>query len=147
MPTLAVDSDPIRARPVIIDIVRAYEGILFGLVVVILAAFLSGSGAGLAEFAAVLVLPAVLMVAFMHLGRPPRGLYVLRAAGALVGWALGWIVFIPLFIALSYAVFTAPAWPLVYVTIAVADGILLGLCVAAADRIGLRMRARASVGA
>ena len=129
-------------RPVIVDIVRAYEGILLGLVLILLAAVVSAAGPGTTEFAAVLVLPALLMVAFMHLGAPPRGLFLLRSAGALVGWALSWVVFIPLFIVLSYAIFSAAAGILVYITIAVLDGLLIGLCITAVDRIAKRMRPR-----
>ncbi len=142
MATPALDPATVPARPVIVDIVRAYEGILFGLVIVLLAAIVSGTGPGLTEFAAVLVLPAVLMVGFMRLGRPPRALYALRAGGALVGWALSWVVFIPLFVALTFAVFSAPSWPLVYGIIAILDGVLVGLCIAAADRIRRRIMLR-----
>jgi hypothetical protein len=84
------------------------------------------------------------MAVFMHLGSPPRGLFVLRVAGALLGWGLCWGVFIPLLILLSYAVFSAPSQPLVYVAIAVVDGVLVGLGITAADRLGRFVRRRSS---
>ena len=137
----AQEAPPVRAqRPVIVDIVRAYEGILLGLVILLLAAILSGAGPGIPEFTAVLVLPALLMVGFMHLGAPPRGPFLVRTAGALVGWALSWVVFIPLFVSLSYAVFSAAAGILVYITIAVLDGVLIGLCILGVDRLARRLR-------
>jgi len=148
MSTSAPEPPPVPGpRPVIVDILRAYEGALVGLVIVVLAGILSAAGTGLAEFAAVVALPGLLMVVFMHLGSPPRRLFVLRSAGALVGWGLGWAVFIPLLIVLSYAVFSAPSWPLVYITIAAVDGILVALCITAADRLGSRLGLRGSAGA
>lgn len=127
-------------RPLIVDLIRAYEGILLGLVIVIVAAVLSGGNAGLWDFAVVIVLPGALMVAFMHLGAPPRRLFFLRAAGALAGWGLIWIVFIPLFLILYYAVFPAAALILVFMILAIVDGIILGLSMAAIDRLGRRFR-------
>jgi len=121
-----------------VDLVRAYEGILLGLVVVVLAAALSGGEYSVAEFGAVLVFPGVLMLVFMHLGSPPLRLFAVRALGAVVGWGLIWLVFIPLFVLLYYAVFPATAAMLVYAVIAILDGFILGLSMFVFDRVGRR---------
>lgn len=133
--THSADETPTGERPLIVDLVRAYEGILLGLVVVVIAGILAGGGFGVLDFAAVLVLPAVLMLFFMHQGAPPRRLFLRRALGALVGWALIWIVFIPLFIFLSFAVILGSEQPVVFVVLAVLDAIVLGLSMAAVDRV------------
>ncbi len=122
-------------RPLIVDVVRAYEGILLGLVIVVIAGILAGGGFGVLDFAAVLVLPAVFMLFLMHQGAPPRRLFLRRALGALVGWALIWIVFLPLFIVLSYADLLGSEPPVVYVVLAALDGIVLGLSMAGVDRL------------
>ncbi len=126
-------------RRLIIDLVRAYEGILLGLVLIILAAVLAGGTFGVLDFAAVLVVPAILMLVFMHQGSPPRRLYAVRALGALVGWALIWVVFIPLFVVFSYAVIPGSEDILVFPVLAVLDGVILGLCMAAVDRLSRRL--------
>lgn len=133
--TASVPETPPGPRPLIVDLVRAYEGILLGLVVVIIAGILAGGGFGVLDFAAVLVLPPVLMLFFMHQGAPPRRLFLRRALGALVGWALIWVVFIPLFIFLAYAVILGSEQPVVFVVLAILDGIILGLSMAAVDRL------------
>ncbi len=138
MPVAPLGAPP--RRPLVIDLVRAYEGILLGLVLIVLAATLAGGAYGVPEFGAVLVLPGALMLVFMHLGRPPLRLYAVRALGAILGWALIWLVFIPLFVILSYAVIPGSEGVLVYVVLAVVDGIVLGLCIAGVDRVDRRLR-------
>ncbi len=127
-------------RPLIIDLVRAYEGVLLGFVVILLAAIVAGGSYGVLEFGAVLVIPAVLMLVFIHQGAPSRRLFATRAAGALVGWAIIWIVFIPLFIFLAYAVVPGSEQILVYVALALVDGVILGLSMAGVDRLANRGR-------
>ncbi len=126
---------PPRQHPLIVDLVRTYEGILLGLVLIVLAAALSGGSYGVYDFAAVLVLPAALMLVFMRQGPRPRRLFAVRAFGALLGWALIWIVFIPLFLLFSYAVIPGSESFLVSVVLALLDGIILGLTMAGIDRI------------
>lgn len=140
-----VSADPAHrtapdGRPLIVDLVRAYEGILLGLVIILVAGIASGGGFGVLDFAAVLVIPAVLMLAFMHQGAPPRRLFAVRALGALVGWALIWTVFIPLFVILSYAVIPGSEHLFVFVVLAILDGIILGLTMAAVDRLARHLR-------
>ncbi len=127
-------------RPLVVDLVRAYEGILLGFVLIVVAGILSGGSFGVAEFAAVLVLPVVLMLVLMHQGAPPRRVYLRRAVGAVVGWALIWLLFIPLFIVLSYAVIPGNEQVLVFPVLAVLDGIILGLTMAGFDRLGRWLR-------
>lgn len=127
-------------RPLIVDLVRAFEGILLGFVLILVAALLTGGTYGMLDFAAVLVIPAVLMLVFMHQGVRPRRLYAIRALAALLGWALIWIVFIPIYLFLSYAVIPGSEQVLVYVPMAALDGIVLGLTMAAVDRLATRWR-------
>lgn len=122
------------------DLVRAFEGILLGFVLILVAALLTGGTYGMLDFAAVLVIPAVLMLVFMHQGVRPRRLYAIRALAALLGWALIWIVFIPVYLFLSYAVIPGSEQVLVYVPMAALDGIVLGLTMAAVDRLATRWR-------
>lgn len=117
------------------DLVRAFEGILLGLVVIVLAAVLAGGSYGVFEFAAVLVLPAALMLVFMRQGNRARPLYAIRAGGALVGWALIWTVFIPLFLILAYAVIPGSEQFFAYGLLAMLDGLILGLTMAGVDRL------------
>lgn len=145
MPTSVVSNRsapgrPGDGRPLIVDLVRAYEGVLLGFVVIVIAGILAGGGFGVLDFAAVLVLPAVLMLFFMNQGAPPRRVYLRRAVGALVGWALVWIVFLPLFIILSYAIIPGNEQVLVFVVLAVLDGIILGLSMAGFERLGRWLR-------
>lgn len=135
-------SETPKQFPLVVDLVRAYEGILLGLVVIVLAATLAGGTYGVYDFAAVLVIPAVLMLVFMRQGARPRRLFAVRAFGALLGWALIWIVFIPLFLIFSYAVIPGSESFLVYVALAILDGIILGLTIAGLDRIGRFLRRR-----
>lgn len=122
------------------DLVRAFEGILLGFVLILVAALLTGGTYGMLDFAAVLVIPAVLMLVFMHQGVRPRRLYAIRALAALLGWALIWIVFIPVYLFLSYAVIPGSEQVLVYVPMAALDGIVLGLTMAAVDWLATRRR-------
>ncbi len=144
MPTPAPDAA--SERRLIIDLVRAYEGILLGFVLILLAAVLSGGGFGVLDFAVVLVLPAALMLLFMHQGAPPRRLFAVRALGALVGWALIWIVFIPLFLFLAYAAVPGSEQILVFIALAIVDGAILGLSMAAIDRLAGSRRRVTSAG-
>ncbi len=127
-------------RPLIVDLVRAYEGILLGFVLIVVAGILAGGGFGVVDFAGVLVLPAVLMLVLMHQGAPPRRVYLRRAVGGVVGWALIWLVFIPLFIVLSYVIIPGNEQGLVFPILAVLDGIILGLTMAGFDRLGRWLR-------
>ena len=138
-PDPSLPSSP-SSRPLVVDLVRAYEGILLGLVIIVVAGLLASGGFGVLDFAVVLVLPAVLMLVFMHQGAPPRRLFAVRALGALLGWAVTWVVFIPLFIILSYAVVPGSEHILVYVFLAVLDGVILAVTMAALDRLARRLR-------
>lgn len=111
-----------------------------GLVVIILAAVLAGGGFGTFDFAAVIVLPALLMLAFMHQGAPPRRVFAVRGLGALAGWAVTWLVLIPLFLFLYYAAFSGVPPPIVFTVLAVLAGVILGLVMAAVDRLGRRLQ-------
>ena len=125
-------------------LVRAYEGILLGLVVILLALLASLGTLGPAEFAAVVVLPAVFMLLFMHRGSP-REIFRVRATGAVLGWIAAWALFPVLFVA-AYAV----GMPLggeyaAFTILAILDGVVLGLVLAAVDRIGFpRQKRRAA---
>lgn len=124
-----------------VDLVRAYEGLLLGLVLVLVALLASRGSLGPAEFAALLVVPAVGMVLTMRRGAP-REVFRLRATGALVGWAVAWILFPPLFAA-SYAA-GAPLGgeTAVFTVLALLDGVVIGLVLALVDRLGVRLRSR-----
>ncbi len=127
----------------VIDVVRAFEGILLGLVVVILAAVLAGGTFNAIDFAAVIVIPGVLMVYFMHLGAPPRRLFIVRALGAIVGWGLTWVVFIPVYFLLYYALFRSVGLTAGYALLAIVDGVILALSILGVDRLARRMQRRA----
>ncbi len=117
-----------------------------GLVVVIVAAVLSGGAFNEIDFAAVVVLPGALMVFFMHLGAPPRRLFVVRAVGAIVGWGVTWILFVPLYFFLYYAVFSRIGLSAGFGILALVDGVILALCIVGADRVDKRRRGSASAG-
>lgn len=128
-------------RPLIVDLVRAYEGLLFGVVLVVLALLATGGTLGPAELGALIVVPPIAMVLFMRRGAP-RDVFRLRATAALVGWAVAWILFPPLFVAAyvvgrpmggEYAVFTL---------LALLDGIVVGAVLAVVDRLAPRLRVR-----
>ncbi len=133
------------ARPIVVDLVRAYEGLLLGVVLVLVALVASGGPLGPAEFAALLVVPAVGMVFTMRRGAP-REVFRIRVTGALLGWALAWVLFPALF-EVAYAARTAAGGETVVFTIlALLDGIVLGLVLALVDRIGSRRRSRKAAG-
>jgi flagellar motor component MotA len=68
-----------------VNFMRACEGLLLGLVFVVLVAMEAGSACGLAEFAAFVVVPGAVMVAFMHQGTPPQPVFPARVMGAILG--------------------------------------------------------------
>lgn len=130
-----------RARPLIVDLVRVYEGLLFGVVLVVLALVVTGGTLGPAELGALIVVPPIAMVLFMRRGAP-RTLFRLRATAALLGWAVAWILFPPLFVA-SYLV----GRPLggeyaVFTLLAMLDGLVVGLVLGGVDRLAPRLRTR-----
>ncbi len=128
-------------RPLVVDLVRAYEGILFGLVVIVLALLASGGVLGPAEFGALIVIPALTMVLSMRRGAP-RDVFRLRATAALLGWAVAWILF-PFLILLAYwAVDRVGGEYATFTVLAVLDGLVIGLVMTAADRLAARMRTR-----
>lgn len=120
---------------------RAYEGILFGLVILVLALAASSGTLGPAEFAALIVVPAITMVLSMRRGAP-REVFRLRATGALLGWIGAWLLFPPLFVAAYVAGTSLGGEYAVFTLLALLDGLVLGLVLAAVDRIGARLRSR-----
>ena len=127
----------------IVDLVRAYEGLLLGVVVVLLALLASSGTLGPAELAAVIVVPGILMVLSMRRGAS-RETFRLRATGALLGWAVAWILFPVLFLAAYWAGLPLGGQYAVFTILAVLDGTILGLVLAGVDRFGMRRRARTS---
>ncbi len=130
-------------RPLIIDLVRAYEGLLLGVAVVVIALIASGGTLGPAEFSALIVVPAIAMLFLMRRGAS-RGVFRLRATAAVVGWAVAWILFPLLFVA-SYVV----GLPLggeyaVFTILAILDGFVLGLVLTLVDRVASRSRAKSA---
>lgn len=129
-------------RPLLIDLVRAYEGILLGIVVVLVALVASRGTLGPAEFGALILLPPILMVLLMRRGAA-RDVFLVRATGAVLGWVAVWALFPVLFLAAimigegagEYAVFTV---------LAVFDGALLGIVLTLLDRIVFRFHPRAT---
>lgn len=133
------EGGPRARRPLIIDLVRAYEGLLFGLLVVVLALIASGGTLGPAEFAALIVVPPIAMVYLMHRGAP-RDVFRVRATAAVVGWAVAWILFPLLFVA-SFVVGSPLGGDYgVFTVLAILDGLVLGLVLAAVDRVASRSR-------
>ncbi len=137
------DTEP-EWRPLIVDLLRAYEGLLSGVVVVILALMASRGVLGPAEFVALLVVPAILMVLFMRRGAS-RALFRIRATGAVLGWAAAWILFPLLALPAYWAGMSIGGEYAVFMILAILDGIVLGLVLAAVDRIGARLRVRGTV--
>ncbi len=135
-------ADGASRRPLLVDLVRAYEGILMGIVVVLVALVASRGSLGPAEFGALLILPPILMVLLMRRGAP-RDVFLVRATGAILGWIAIWALFPVLFLAAimigegagDYAVFTV---------LAVFDGALLGIVLTLLDRIVFRFHPRAT---
>lgn len=124
-------------RPLIIDLVRAYEGLLFGVVVVLLALVASGGTLGPAEFVALIVVPPIGMVYLMHRGAPRR-VFRIRATAAVVGWAVVWILFPILFVA-SYVVGSPLGGEYgLFTVLTILDGFVLGLVLVAVDRVASR---------
>lgn len=128
-------------RPIVVDLVRAYEGILLGVVLVLLALVASAGSLGPAEFAAVIVVPGILMVLVMHRGAP-REVFRVRATGAILGWTAAWLLFPPMFLAAYWAGMPLGGEYAVFTILAILDGVVLGLVMAAVDRIGTRLRSR-----
>ncbi len=125
-------------RPLIIDLVRAYEGLLFGVVVVVIALIASGGSLGPAEFAALIVVPPIAMVYLMHRGAPRR-VFRIRATAAVVGWAVVWILFPVLFLAAYWAGVGGGEYA-VFTVLAILDGLVIGLVLATVDRVAARSR-------
>jgi hypothetical protein len=133
------DAAPGR-RPLAVDLVRAYEGILLGLVIIVLALVASGGTFGPAEFAAAIVVPGILMVVFIRRGAPPD-VFRVRATGAILGWAIIWVSFPVLWLAAYWIGVRGGEYAFATV-LAVLDGMVLGLVVAAVDWFWVRLRAR-----
>jgi hypothetical protein len=131
----------VEDRPLIVDLVRAYEGLLFGVVIILLALLASAGTLGPAEFVAVLVLPPVLMVLLMRRGAARR-LFRLRATGAVLGWVAAWALFPILFLAAYWAGMPRGGEYAVFTILAILDGIVLAVVLAAVDWIGGRWRTR-----
>ena len=129
----------------IVDVVRAYEGVLFGLVLVVLAAVGTRQPFSYVALGAVIVIPAALMVVFMHFGSPPRPLFLARVTGALVGWTLAWLLFYPAYIVAYLFAFPIGGSVGTLVLVAFLDGVLLGLLIALADWVRRRVRDRAAL--
>lgn len=128
-------------RPLIVDLVRAYEGILFGLVVIVVALLASGGVLGPAEFVALIVVPAITMVLSMHRGAS-RDVFRLRATAALLGWAVAWGLFPVLLLAAYWAVVRFGGEYAIFTVLAILDGLVIGLVMMAADRVAARLRSR-----
>ncbi len=126
-------------RPLIIDLVRAYEGLLFGVVVVVIALIASGGTLGPAEFVALIVVPPIAMVYLMRRGAAAR-VFRVRATAALVGWAVVWILFPPLFVASDVVGSPFGGEYGLFTVLAILDGLVLGLVLVAVDRVAFRPR-------
>ncbi len=131
-------------RPLIIDLVRAYEGLLFGVVVVVIALIASAGTLGPAELVALIVVPGIAMVFLLHRGAP-RHVFRVRATAAIVGWAVVWILFPILFVASYIVGFSLGGEYAVFTVLAVLDALVLGLVIAAVDRVAARSRTRSAV--
>ena len=127
------------SRPLVVDLVRAYEGILLGLVVVVLALVASSGTLGPAEFAALIAVPAVTLALNMRRGAP-REVFRLRAAGAVLGWIVAWVLFPPLFLVAHGLGAPLGGEYTVFSLLAILDGVVLGLVLTAVDRLGMRRR-------
>ncbi len=128
-------------RPIVVDLVRAYEGLLLGVLLVLVALLASGGVLGPAEFAALLVVPAVGMVFTMRRGAP-RQVFHLRVTGALAGWAVAWLLFPPLFLAAYWAGMPWGGETAVFSILALLDGIILALVLILVDWAGAALRSR-----
>lgn len=123
------------------DLVRAYEGLLLGVVVILVALVASAGTLGPAEFGALIVVPPVLMVLMMRRGAPPS-LFRLRATGALLGWVAAWVLFPGLFLVAYFAGNLVGGEYAAFTILGVLDGVVVGIVLAAVDRIGMRVRPR-----
>lgn len=140
---LARDEAP--ARPLLVDLLRAYEGLLVGVIVIIVGLVASAGVLGPTEFVALLIIPPILMILVMRRGASPR-LFRRRATGAALGWAVAWALF-PILALTSYYL----AYPLggdnaVFTTLAILDGLVLGLMMYGAERVATWIDARRSAG-
>ncbi len=130
-------------RPLVVDLLRAYEGLLVGVLVIIVALVASAGTLGPAEFVALLVVPPILMVWVMHRGAVPR-LFRVRAAGAVLGWAVAWALFPLLALTSDYVGYAIGGDYALFTILAILDGVVVGLVLAAVDRIAARVRVRRS---
>jgi hypothetical protein len=124
-----------------VDLVRAYEGLLFGVLFVLVALLVSAGTLGPAEFVAVLVVPPILMVLLMRRGAS-AAVFRVRATGAVLGWVAAWALFPLLFVVAYGAGLPLGGEYAVFTILAILDGVVLGLVLAAVDRIGFRTRPR-----
>ena len=134
-----------RARPILVDLLRAYEGLLLGVVLVLVALVASGGTLGPAEFAALLIVPAIGMVFTMRRGTP-REVFRLRATGALAGWAVAWALFPPLFLAAYWAGMPWGGETAVFSILALLDGIVLAFVLVLVDWAAAVLRSRRAAG-
>ncbi len=132
-------------RPLLVDLLRAYEGLLLGVVVILMALVASAGTLGPAEFGALVVIPPILMVLFMRRGAAPR-LFRLRATGAVLGWVAAWALFPVLFLVAYFVGQPLGGEYAVFTVLAVLDGFVLGLVLAAVERVGTRIRLRGTAG-
>ena len=132
-------------RPIVVDLVRAYEGLLLGVLLVLVALLASGGVLGPAEFAALLVVPAIGMVLTMRRGAT-RDVFRLRATGALLGWAVAWVLFPPLFLAAYWAGMPWGGETAVFSLLALLDGIVLALVLVLVDWAAAVLRYRKAAG-
>jgi len=128
-------------RPLLVDLLRAYEGLLLGVIVVIVALAASAGVLGPSEFVALLVVPPILMVFVMRRGAP-RDLFRWRATGAVLGWVAVWALFLPLYLVVYVWAFPRLGEYGGFTLLAILDGIVLGVVLAAVDRLGARWRVR-----
>lgn len=142
---MADPSEPTPARrPLVIDLVRMYEGILMGIVIVLVALVISRGTLGPAEFGALLVLPPVLMVLVMRRGAS-RDVFLVRATGAIVGWIAVWGLF-PVLLLSAMWIGSSGGDYAVFTVLAVLDGAILGVVLVFLDRLVFRLHDRASRG-
>ena len=128
-------------RPLVVDLVRAYEGILFGLVVIVLALLASSGTLGPAEFGALIVVPAITMLLSMRRGAP-REVFRIRAIAALLGWAAVWALFPLLLLVAYWGVARFGGEYATFTVLAVLDGLVLGVVMKSADWLAALHRSR-----
>lgn len=130
-------------RPLIVDLVRAYEGLLLGVVLVVIALIASGGALGPAELGALIVVPAISMLLLMRRGAP-RHVFRARATAAIVGWVVIWALFPILFLASYWVGIRFGGEYTVFTILAILDGIVLGLVLALVDRLAARLRSKSA---